>query len=126
MANEWGTAGLVPGLKLRLTSNELADHLRARAAYHRQRRDDKRAELPKIREAVESLKAHSAAPAVVVSNFNKGGAYGFDGDTAVESLERDIAEHNNKSVAFDFLAEHLFEQDYCLDRDDLVRLEILK
>ncbi len=127
MPNEWGTAGLVPGLKIQLKSAELASHLRARSAYHVKRRDEKAAQLPQIEDAVAAIKAQS--PAQVVAQFNKSGSnsnYRFDGDDAVDSLKRDIEDHNNKSVAFAFLAEHLFAQDYCLERNDLIALEILK
>lgn len=128
MPNEWGTAGLVPGLKIRLTAVELRDHLKARAEYHSKRRAEKEGLLPQIQDAAAKLKAQ--APAAVVAQFSKGGlsnsTYRFDGDDAVEQLKGDIESHNNKAVAFAFLAEHLFPQDYCLDRDDLVRLEILK
>ncbi len=126
MANEWGTAGLVPGMKTRMTSIDLRAHMLARAEYHHKRHDEKAAQLPQIEEAVDKIKASS--PATVVAQLGKGGnsAYRFDGDDAVESLKRDITDHNNKAVAFKFLAEHLFAEDYCLDRDDLVRLEILK
>ncbi len=124
MEKLWATEKLVPGIKVRMTSIELCDHLKGRAAYHRRRRDEKQAELPKLKEAVTAIKAQP--PAVAVSNFSKGGSYRFDGDDAVEQLEADIKQHNDKSVAFDFLAEHLFEQDYCLERGDLAALEILK
>ena len=139
----WATTGFVPGLKLRLTAVELADHMRKRAAYHAGRKADKERHLPElvdakkqIEEATEKIKAVQPAPNVHA--FNKGGpsnrsTYGFDGEGAAEGLDRqieqlksDIDTHHNKSLAFAFLADHLFPQDYCLDRNDLVSLEILK
>lgn len=122
----WTTAGLVPGLKLRLTADELRSHMLARAAYHAEREKEKRALLPQLEEAAEKLKAQQ--PAQVVAQFSKSGPsnYRFDGDDAVAQLRGDIETHHNKSVAFTFLAGHLFGQDYCLDRSDLVMLEILK
>ncbi len=126
MPNEWGTAGFVPGLKTRITSAELRSHMQARSAYHAKRRDEKQAQLPQLSDAVEKIKAQQ--PAQVVAQFNKSGSgnYKFDGDDAVESLKNDIENHNNKSIAFAFLADHLFDQDYCLERTDLLQLEILK
>lgn len=128
MPNEWGTAGYVPGLKIKVTSVELSQHMRDRAVYHESRRDEKRRLLPQIEDAAQQLK--SQAPAQTIAQFNKSGVtsnpYRFDGDDAVEQLKADIENHNNKAVAFKFLAEHLFAEDYCLDRSDLVGLEILK
>ena len=121
----WSTVGLVPGMKLRVTSAELAQHLRDRADYHAKREKEKQDILPQVKEAAEKIK--SQAPAQVIAQFSKSASnYSFDGDDAVENLQKDIETHHNKSVAYRWLAEHLFEQDYCLDRDDLVRLEILK
>ena len=66
-------------------------------------------------------------PAALVAQFSKSVSnYRFDGDDAVQQLKGDIESHNNKAVAFRWLAGHLFDQDYCLDRNDLVELEILK
>ncbi len=126
MPNEWGTAGLVPGLRTRLSSAELKAHMLVRSAYHRKRHEEKAAQLPKIQSAVDEIKAQS--PAQVVAQFSKSGSsnYRFDGDDAIDQLKRDIDDHNNKAVAFAFLAEHLFPQDYCLERADLIALEILK
>lgn len=125
MNEVWGTAGLVPGLKVRMKSKELAAHLRARADYHAKRSEEKTALVPQVEDAAAKIKAQ--APAQVVAQFSKSAAnYRFDGDDAVENLKADITTHNNKAVAFRFLAEHLFDHDYCLSQDDLVNLEILK
>lgn len=126
MSEKWGTAGYVPGLKVKVSSAELAQHMRDRAEYHRKRAEEKKRLLPQVMAAAEQIKAQQ--PAAVVAQFSKSGHsnYRFDGDDAVDSLKGDIETHHNKSVAFDWLAGHLFESDYCLERSDLVSLEILK
>lgn len=126
---QWATDSLVNGLQIRMTAEELAGHMNARADYHEKRRNEKRDILPQVEEAAEKIKAQQ--PAALVSQFSKSGvsnrnSYAFDGDDAVENLKNDIETHHNKSIAFRFLATHLFDADYCLSRDDLVRLEILK
>jgi len=122
--SEWEQKGFVVGLKVRMATTELAVHLRTRSEHHKQRANEKESQLPKLREAADAIRPKHAAN---VSNFGKGAsAYAFDGDSAVEQVERDIADHRNKSVAFAFLSEHLFGQDYCLDQNDLISLEILK
>lgn len=122
----WATDGFVQGLKIRMMSNELKEHLIARADYHATRKDEKEAQLPAIEAAVAAIKLQTPA---TVQQFNKGGtsnSYRFDGDDTLEQLKGDILTHNNKALAFRFIAEHLFEETYCLDGTDLVRLEILK
>lgn len=125
-SKQWVVSGLVPHLHIRMTSRELCEHLMSRATYHATRRDEKRAYLPQLKDATEKIKAQS--PAATVAQFSKMGHsnYRFDGDDALESLERDIQTHNDKFVYFQFIANHLFEQDYCLSEDDLVKLEIMK
>lgn len=121
----WGTAGLVPGLKLRVSAEELRKHMMDRAAHHERRRDEKQALLPQLEDAAAKIK--SQQPAALVAQFSKSVSnYRFDGDDAVQQLKGDIESHNNKAVAFRWLAGHLFDQDYCLNRNDLVELEILK
>lgn len=130
MSSEWGTDGLVPGLKIRMTSAELRTHFLARSQYHAKRRDEKQSFLPQLEDAVAKLKANQNTQATVVAEFNKlsmiSNNYRFDGENAVEQLKQDIENHNNKAVAFKFFSEHLFGEDYCLERRDLVELEILK
>lgn len=122
--SNWATAGLVPGLKVRVTSKELAEHCKKRSEYHATREKEKTALLPDAKKIAESIK--STAAATSVSNFSKGGTYSFDADGNVERLENDIKDHHNKSIMFAWYAEHLFEADYCLEGSDLVSLEILK
>lgn len=114
---------MIVGLKFRLTSKELAEHCTGRASYHRRKADEKSAELPGLKEAMERIKA--SAPAKDVSHMSKGG-YLLDPSSAVDNLESDIRDHRNKALVFDFFAEHFFDEDYDLKEDDLVRLEILK
>jgi len=126
MERVWSSDVLVPGLRIKMPSAELAKHLTDRADYHQRRKEEKTALLPALQEAADKIKLQAPA---AVAQFNKAGmsnSYRFDGDDAIEQLKSDIETHNNKALAFRFLAEHLFEQDYCLDRSDLINLEILK
>lgn len=116
---------VVLGLRVRVTPQWLRAHLRARAAHHEKRAQEKREFLPQLEDAAAKLKQQS--PATTVGNFNKSSTpYRFDGDDAVEQLKSDIESHQNKAVAFSFLASALFDMDYCLDQADLVKLEVLK
>lgn len=117
---------MITGFKLRVTSGELKTHLRERAAYHRRRADEKGAELPGLRDAMERLKKNAAGAATNLAHMNKTSNYRMDPDDPVENLETDIKDHQNKAMVFEFYAEHLFDEDYTLDRNDLVSLEIVR
>lgn len=116
---------MIEGFKVKVSSSELRTHLKGRSAYHKQRAEDKSAKLPGLKEAMEHLKNATSLPATNVSNMGKGG-YHSDPDDPVRDLERDIADHRNKSLVFSWFSEHLFEEDYILFESDLIRLEILK
>lgn len=116
---------MIEGLKIKVTSAELKDHLIKRSGYHKERGRQKESELPGLREAFEKIKAGGGLAAGTLSHMSKGG-YRSDPQDAVESLETDIRDHFNKSLVFLFFAEHLFDEDYVLKEDDLFRLEILK
>lgn len=118
---------LVEGFKLKVTKNELADHCRKRAEHHRKRAADKEAELPRLTEVMESLKGQGKRLATTISNFSKqSGGYNLDVEHPVENLEKDIQDHRNKAIVFEWFAEHLLPFDYVLDENALIRLEILK
>jgi hypothetical protein len=115
---------MIEGFKIRVASKELRDTLLDRAEYHRNRAETKQVELPKLREAMEMIKA---APAESVAHFNKASAsYAFDPADAIENLERDIKDHHNKAIVFRFFADHLFDDDYTLGEQDMIRLELVK
>lgn len=120
------TGGCVTGLRLRLTSQELKGHLTTRAEYHARRADEKRAVLPALEEVTAKLKQTGSAASV--GQFGKLSASNYHHNAAddIESLKTDIETHHNKGLAFAYLADHLFTDDYCLDRSDLMQLEILK
>jgi len=115
---------MVEGFKLKVTSAELKEHCEHRAMYHSERADEKRNKtLPQLREALESVK--STSPSSSISHMNKG-TYHMDPDDPVKDLERDIRNHENKALVFQFFATHLIDDDYTLQEADLVKLEILK
>lgn len=113
---------MIEGLKIRMSSSELKSHCQARANYHATRAQEKAEHLPEIKKSLESIRGH-ASP-TNVANMVKSGYH--LADDPVKELERDITEHQNKSLVFTFFSEHLFDEDYTLKEDDLIRLEILK
>ena len=113
---------MIEGLKLKVTSAELKTHCSSRSSYHSTRANEKADKLPEIRKSLETIRGSAAT---TMSMMSKGG-YHLDPDDPVKDLERDIEDHRNKSLVFGFFAEHLFDEDYTLREDDLVRLEILK
>lgn len=117
---------MIKGLRICLKSSELAEHMRERANYHEERAKVKEEELPAIQESFEKFKA--LRPATKVSHMNKSGLsnYDFNPEENIENLENDIRNHRNKALAYRYMADHLFTEDYDLDENDLRRLEILK
>lgn len=114
---------MIEGLRLRVTSDELRSHMIARAQYHRSRADTKEGELPKLEEALRTI-SHQPQSALI-SNMSKG-SYGFDPESQLDSLKADIQSHRNHTAAFEWMAGHLFAEDYNLQESDLKRLQILK
>ncbi len=120
---------MITGFRLRVPCAELVKHCRDRAAYHLGRAEAKNAELPKLREAMEQLKAATITGLPTsVSRMTKGAAayQSTDPEDLITNLEGDIRTHQNKSLVFDYFATHLFEEDYDLGEADLQRLEILR
>lgn len=118
---------MIEGLKIRVTSKELNAHMTARADYHATRADTKEHELPGIKDAMAKLKSGLNPEAVAVMNkTGMSSGYNLDPEGTVEALERDIRDHRNKALAFRYLGDHLFDEDYNLSEADLKRLEILK
>lgn len=122
----WSTTGLVPGLQIRMPSKELADHLRSRATYHAGRKKEKEPLLESAMKIQKAMEESNEAAAAAITHLNKTSNYRFDPKTSVEQLASDIRDHHSKLVAFAWLADHLFPQDYCLSREDLYALEVLK
>lgn len=114
---------MIKGLQFRITSKELNEHLVARAGYHRERADSKEAELPQLKETLSKIK--NTKPALHISGKSAAN-YQMDPDSPIEELETDIRNHRNSALSFDFMAQHLFEEDYDLNESDFIRLELLR
>lgn len=120
---------MIEGLKLRIPSEELAAHCKERSAYHKRRGEQKTAELPALRDAMDRVKtagrqALENLPSSV-PHMNKGG-YAVEHEDPVKALETDIRMHQNSALVFAYFAEHFFPEVYVLGEADLQRLEILK
>lgn len=117
---------IVKGLRFHYTTQQLNDHMVARAAHHDQRAEQKASALPELRKAVDTVR--SAAEATTVAQMSKfTNSYHFDAGDQVSQLETDIKEHRNKALVFRALAQHLVSNaTYDLDENDLRRLEIVK
>jgi predicted RNase H-like nuclease len=114
---------MIEGFRLKITAEELRGHCARRAAYHQNRADEKRAQVPTLQEAFDTIKGKGKASPVNVAHMNKGG---YRLENPVEDLEEDIRDHENKALVFTFYSTHLFDEDYDLAVDDLVRLEMLR
>lgn len=115
---------VVLGIRVRMTAGELAGHLKSRAEHHRQRAATKKAEVPELERVLKAIKpkdgdGQTAATKVVTNSYHMQ-------EDQVEALQRDIRDHEVKAFNFDWLAAHLFDVDYCLDQNDLAKLEITK
>lgn len=118
---------MIEGFRLKVTSVELAKHCLSRALYHRRRAEEKSKELPGLKEAIGRIKSAEAAMRPGdVATMSKGSNIGYRVGDPVGDLERDIRDHSNKALVFDFFSDHLFDEDYDLGEEDLVRLEILR
>ena len=111
---------MIEGFRLKITSAELKKHCTERGAYHRDRALEYQKEMPKIRESIEALQSHGLATSV--ARMSKGS---FETDP-IEDMENKIRDHGNKALVFQFFADHLFDEDYNLKEEDLIRLEVLK
>ena len=115
---------MIEGLKVRVTCAELKAHCQERAKYHEERAVQKEAELPALKEILDSIKAGKSPESL--ARMQGKGSYNFNADDPVKDLETDIRDHRNKVLVFRWIGEHLFPEDYTLKDEDLFRLEILK
>lgn len=113
---------MIEGFKLKISSNELREHCDGRAQYHTDRATEYTRELPKVRESMEALQKYGLAT-TITQMHGKSGSYDID---PVEDMEKKIQDHGNRSLVFNFFAHHLFDEDYNLKEEDLIRLEVLK
>jgi len=116
----------IEGLKIRMASEELKNHLMERSAYHRDKAVQKEKELPALKDALEKLKTSGIAPESLARMSGKSGTYQLSPEETIKDLENDIRDHYNKSLVFEFFANHLFDQPYVLQENDLIRMEVLK
>lgn len=113
---------VIKGFRLRVTSLELQNHCFKRSDYHKLRAEEKEIELPNIKEAFEKIQHHSLSTNI---SGKSAASYNFNEDS-IECLEKDIKTHKEKVIIFKFYAEHLFNETYDLDENDLRRLEIIR
>lgn len=118
---------MIVGLRLKFTPEELGKHMKARAAYHRKRAEEKLPELEKAKEIRAALQVNIDPEDVdkMSKGFSNRGNHS-NADDLVTSLEDSIKTHRNKALTFDMFADHLFGEDYDLSESDLVRLEFLE
>lgn len=114
---------MIDGLRIKIESAELKTLLMTRVEYHQGRAKTKEAELPGLRESMERIKAVQPTN---IAQVNKMSSNVYHVEDAVENLERDIKNHKNKALVFEFYANHLFDETYSLTESDLQRLELVK
>lgn len=96
---------MIEGLKIEISSEELEDHLDARAEYHEQK-------MNFYDEQVRNLRAGGVG-AIAQSN------------DPVNSLQASAKQHKDRAAFFRFVSDHLIlNETYRLDESDLGRLEI--
>lgn len=130
---------MIEGLKLNIPSKELAELIKARAEHHRSRADLKekeqlpmlKATLPDLEKAMAVVQGHGQVKDIAAKlssnssyNMNENPVESLKAD--IEKLQKDIQNHRNRALVFDFIAAHLFDDVYSLTEADLTRLEILK
>ena len=112
---------MIDGLKLKVPHSELREHCIGRSKYHQERAELKKAELPKVAEAMDAIKNTGDGNTVITMSKS-----GYKTEDPVQDLKDDIRDHEKKAMVFQYFADHLFEEDYNLGEEDLRRLEILK
>lgn len=115
---------MIEGFKLKVSSEELKKHCMDRSEYHSRRASEKQATLPDLQRSLDTLKSGKRADPTN-AGWRGTSQYRLDPDDPIKELQQDIAEHHNKSLIFQFYSQHLFDDDYCLERQDLDRLEIV-
>ncbi len=96
----------IEGLKLEVPGQEVHDHLRRRAEYHR-------AKAEWYAGQVESLQSGGVRPTGVSND-------------PLQSLEQSQQEHRAKAELFAFMADHVVRSaTYRLSEQDLARIEII-
>lgn len=112
------------GLKFKVSSQELKSHLVDRAAHHRDKASEKEAIPDDIKKTIEASHGNRSI-ANMVPTLAKS-AYHANVSDSSGSLQRDIEDHQAKAAAFEFFASHLFDEDYTLREEELIRLELVR
>lgn len=118
---------MIEGLKIRVTSQELGDHLNARADYHADKAAEIEKDLPAIREIRDRFRSGTNLNPDDLARMTKASNYAHTKgvEEMVGELEGEMRNRRNKAMAFRYIAAHLFQEDYTLQNEDLQRLEIL-
>jgi hypothetical protein len=112
------------GLKFKVSSSELRSLLLERATYYRNLALEKESSLPDLRKAVDTVKVGRNAANMAIGLSKS--PYHIVHDAPLGAFEQDVQNYREIAKSFSFLAEHLFDEDYVLREDDLVRLGIIK
>lgn len=98
---------MIEGFKVRMTSDELRDHLSGRADYHAEKRDWYEATAKEAGERVDAVDQ-------------------FVSNNPQQSLKASADSHRRKSAYFTLLSKHVVPNEtYQLDESELTRLELV-
>lgn len=117
---------MVHGIRFRVSEVELKKHLQARSEYHAQRAVDKKALLPDLEAVSEKIKALPRSAEQTGFSKNSMSNYRFDPAEEADALQKDIEHHQNRSLRFAYMADHLFTAWYVLTESDLIALEMVR
>jgi hypothetical protein len=99
---------MIRGLKIEIPTQELREHIEARAQYHRDKAEWYAGQVRNLRAGGEGLGEYHAS------------------NDPVASLQRSEHSHQERCAFFSFLAEHLIaDETYRLTEEDLSRLEFI-
>lgn len=101
---------MIEGLKVRVNGEEIKAICLSRAKYHTEKAEWYKKQIQVFEQAKESLP----------EGFENMGT----SNNSIPSMKQSVSKHTDKANWFNFVAEHLFAEQYQLSTGDMNQLEI--
>lgn len=107
---------IIEGLKIQVSSEELEQHLRDRAAHHAARREFYLGQARNLDSGIHELELDEEAEAMAFSNSGRGDPR--------QSMRAAAKTHEERQAFFTFLADHIVQDvTYQLTESEFLKLE---
>lgn len=103
---------MIQGIKIQISSKELKTHLNDKVKLHKEKEAFYNAQVKNLEKGVEQ-------------NVVDESLYNNASNNPVSTLQQSAKKHKQRAEFFQFIADHLVNEDYELTESDLTKLEII-